>query len=90
MAPFAMAANTVSDHLMAQLGAPTSVNAYRAPQGGESLCPHNDPQDVLILQLGGCRKWTVWGSMPPDVLSLPFDRHITTSTIDCGLLPKVR
>ena len=37
MAPFAMAANTLSDHLMAQLGAPTSVNAYRAPQGGEAV-----------------------------------------------------
>ena len=61
MMPFARAAAGVSEWLMAELGAPFSVNAYRAPQTGVSLCPHNDPQDVLILQLEGCRRWTVWG-----------------------------
>ena len=86
MMPFARAAASVSEWLMAELGAPFSVNAYRAPQTGVSLCPHNDPQDVLILQLEGCRRWTVWSALPDGLLPLPFDRHITTSTIDCALL----
>jgi hypothetical protein len=86
MMPYVRAAATVSNHLMAELGAPFSVNAYRAPQGGESLCPHNDPQDVLILQLGGCRTWTVWDEVPNHLLSRPFDRHVATSTINCSLL----
>lgn len=89
MKPFVVAASMVSDHLMAQLGTPFSVNAYRAPQGGESLCPHNDPQDVLILQLSGCRRWTVWDTVPPSMLPRPFDAHTTTSTVDCSLLPQL-
>ena len=84
---FVAAAASLTDHLMAELGAPFAVNAYRAPQTGASLCPHNDAQDVIILQLGGCRTWTVWSGLPDGAgLERPFQGQTATKHFaDCAL-----
>ena len=78
-------AKTATDALAEHLGAPFSINAYRHPPSGVSICAHADPQEVIILQLQGCRVWTVWDGPPAEHVEYPFEseRHHQCFADDC-------
>lgn len=37
-----------------------NVNAYLTPPGGRAFVPHYDTHDVLVLQLAGAKRWSLW------------------------------
>ncbi|OBJ73074.1 cupin [Mycobacterium sp. 1274756.6] len=56
--------------LEVELNFPVQVNAYVTPPGATGFVPHYDPHDVLVLQIGGSKRWHLYGeqSVPPHVM----------------------
>jgi bifunctional lysine-specific demethylase and histidyl-hydroxylase NO66 len=54
-----------------ELGHQIQANAYLTPSGAAGLAPHHDTHDVFVLQVAGCKHWTV----AEPVLPTPLPRH---------------
>lgn len=72
--PVAAIATTLLER---ELGVYFTINAYlHPPSGGGSqhgICAHSDPQEVIVVQLQGCRRWTVYDGPPPGHVEYPFE-----------------
>jgi lysine-specific demethylase/histidyl-hydroxylase NO66 len=54
--------------LSAELGHPLQVNAYITPPQSRGFAPHYDVHDVFVLQVAGCKQWTIHEPVVPDPL----------------------
>lgn len=63
-----------------QLGQPFTLNAYLHPARGqhpdaEPICAHSDAQELLLVQLQGCRRWIIWDERPRGHVTWPFENE---------------
>ncbi|MEP7020508.1 MAG: cupin domain-containing protein, partial [Pseudonocardiales bacterium] len=42
-----------------ELGHPVQINAYVTPPQNQGFAPHYDVHDVFVLQVAGCKRWTM-------------------------------
>lgn len=64
-----------SVRLADELGHPVQVNAYITPPQNQGFAPHHDVHDVFVLQVSGCKHWTVHAPVVTDPLAnQPFER----------------
>lgn len=86
---FVPAAHDLAELLAIRLGVPFLVNQYLSPQAGEPICAHSDPQEVFILQLQGCRAWTIWGDVPAGFRPHPLRGDTMNCQHDVRILDRV-
>eukprot|EP01052_Picozoa_sp_SAG31_P007643 SAG31_NODE_367_length_16811_cov_20.811584_14_plen_278_part_00 len=92
------AAAAVHNYLRMEFGAPVTINVYQHPSENRSngtsdlnetsrarsICAHSDAQDIIALQLSGCRRWTVWNGPAKGHLAHPFDTGVDEyQTFEC-------
>lgn len=56
------------NHIAAYLWGPVGVNAYLTAPSGQALHPHYDTHDVIVLQVHGSKRWTLYDAptrLPP-------------------------
>lgn len=51
----------LTDDLESEFGFPLHATAFLTPQSADNVPAHEDPSDFLILQIGGEKRWRVWG-----------------------------
>lgn len=77
--------------LSSEVSHPVQANSYLTPPGSVGLAPHRDAHDVLVLQVGGAKHWSVDGLgdvelAPGDVLYLPAGtEHSAAATTNMSL-----
>ncbi|MEV0385751.1 cupin domain-containing protein [Nonomuraea sp. NPDC050643] len=49
-----------------ELGHPVDANAYVAPPGAQAFQVHCDAQDILVVQVHGDKRWTLFDHLEPD------------------------
>jgi lysine-specific demethylase/histidyl-hydroxylase NO66 len=54
------------DGLEAFFGHPLQANAYLTPGSARGLAAHHDTHDVLVLQLHGTKRWSLYDTPTPD------------------------
>jgi bifunctional lysine-specific demethylase and histidyl-hydroxylase NO66 len=83
-----------------ELNFPTQVNAYITPPDSQSLAPHYDDHDVLILQVEGSKTWHLYDvDIPPHEMrhqkavamaDLPLPSDLRMESGDVLYLPRGR
>jgi len=60
--------NAIWQAVAASFGFPVTCTAYFTPSGGQTFPTHWDTDDVLIVQLSGSKRWTVYEPVVRDTL----------------------
>ena len=61
--------------LEVQFGCPVQAYAYLSPASAQGPPAHYDTHDVFVLQVGGRKKWKVWGNPRPLPLRKSSDSY---------------